>query len=137
MKLRMRLEQQRGAAVPQPPADVEDDLYARTNEPFKEAPQELQEEQQEEEEDEELYRVLDNATTKKQEGKKNKPSQQKTEQKRQQKLIQSGPCPQGYEWDRRKGDFTHPCMKCKQQPADGYQCQGGSHWMCIKCIDKL
>ena len=64
-------------------------------------------------------------------------SNQSSEKKRQKKLQAKGPCPAGYDWRRRKGCFTEPCMKCGKQPNDGYQCSAGSHWLCMKCTNKL
>ena len=64
-------------------------------------------------------------------------SNQNSEKKRQKKLQAKGPCPAEHDWRRRKGCFIEPCMKCGTQPNDGYQCSAGSHWMCMKCTNKL
>jgi hypothetical protein len=64
-----------------------------------------------------------------------------TDAQRQEKLRTSGPCPAGFDWDRRQGvSFrctTHGGVGCGRSVSDGYQCQGQSHWLCIKCIDSL
>ena len=79
-------------------------------------------------------------TSKKKDGNKSKkgkePKGAKLEALRQQKLQHLGKCSAGFEWDRRTGCFEGTCLQCGRSPNDGYQCQGGSHWVCIMCIDK-
>jgi hypothetical protein len=44
-----------------------------------------------------------------------------------------GNCDQGYEW--KKGNFDHPCDKCaKSTGKNGYNCAGGSHYVCLRCV---
>jgi len=94
-------------------------------------------EQEEEETVGAIQSQEDTTTHTKKAPKEKKVNEKKVEQQRQEKIRRAGKCSEGYEWDRRQGNFTGPCLMCGGSPGDGYQCQGGSHWMCIKCIDKV
>lgn len=39
----------------------------------------------------------------------------------QEALCNFGPCPNEFEWNRRRGTFEEPCMFCAEMPYDGYQ----------------
>eukprot|EP00931_Biecheleriopsis_adriatica_P033900 TRINITY_DN1964_c0_g1_i3.p1 TRINITY_DN1964_c0_g1~~TRINITY_DN1964_c0_g1_i3.p1 ORF type:complete len:497 (-),score=59.99 TRINITY_DN1964_c0_g1_i3:211-1701(-) len=51
----------------------------------------------------------------------------------QQKLKEKGLCPQSYEWQKREV-MQGECMECGQSGKPGYQCEGGSHWVCLRCL---
>jgi hypothetical protein len=49
-----------------------------------------------------------------------------------------GVCPQSFKWSKRSS-MSEPCMKCdgaksKRCKGAGYQCEGGSHWVCSGCL---
>ena len=89
-----------------------------------------------EQEQEELEEELDEEELYKDEPEKDATARS-SEAKRQRRLKASGPCPQGFEWTRRKGCFTSSCMTCSKNAKDGYQCSGGAHWICMRCTKKL
>jgi hypothetical protein len=49
-------------------------------------------------------------------------------------LAKVGLCPQSYEW---QGGFyeTATCGKCKGGVFNGYRCAGGTHYVCMSCIN--
>ena len=96
-----------------------------------EKPQINEQNQEQELSDDELYLEAEHTQTA---GKK-KPDEKKDAQ-RKERVIKSGACPQNYGWNRRK-PMSNPCLKCGQTRADGFQCEAGSHWMCMKCIDDM
>ena len=88
-------------------------------------------------EDEEVEIELENVAEL--DAKKKKKPKAKCDQRDQQALKRSGPCVAGFDWDRRTGDlFASPCDKCGKRPSSGgYQCKGGTHWICMSCVRKL
>jgi hypothetical protein len=79
--------------------------------------EESEEEEEEEEEEKEEEMVL-------------------TEKQIQEALLEMGQCSQGYDWNER--DKIEPCQAdgCGASGVVGWQCGGGSHWMCRGCVVK-
>lgn len=50
-------------------------------------------------------------------------------------LDNIGRCQQGYAWDRRDA-IRCACQKCGESGRPGWQCKGGTHWVCRSCIKK-
>ena len=56
------------------------------------------------------------------------------EEQIQEAISMAGQCSQGFAWDRRQ-QMSNACGKCGSGTGyEGYQCQGGSHWLCMPCI---
>jgi hypothetical protein len=57
-----------------------------------------------------------------------------TETQIQEALLEMGQCSQGFDWNER--DQIEPCQAggCGASGVDGWQCGGGSHWMCRGCV---
>jgi hypothetical protein len=57
------------------------------------------------------------------------------------RLQSIGVCPQSFKWSRRTS-MDEDCQKCggkntvvgSGRRAGGFQCEGGSHWVCMGCI---
>jgi hypothetical protein len=47
-------------------------------------------------------------------------------------LRKVGKCDQGFEW--KKGSFDDLCDKCSSKTGEGFNCAGGSHYVCMKCV---
>ena len=52
--------------------------------------------------------------------------------KRKMKSI--GVCPQNYKW--RRGSYeSNNCDKCGKRVYNGYNCEGGGHYVCCGCVN--
>jgi SpoVK/Ycf46/Vps4 family AAA+-type ATPase/DNA-binding beta-propeller fold protein YncE len=62
-----------------------------------------------------------------------------TEQAILEALKMIGVCPQSFKWSKR-ASMDQACMKCSGKKTNGrgrcggYQCEGGSHWVCNGCL---
>ena len=46
----------------------------------------------------------------------------------------AGQCSQGFAWDHRQ-KISSACGQCGCGTGyEGYQCKGGTHWLCMPCI---
>ena len=90
-----------------------------SNSRVKEAPtQEQVEEEYEEEEEEE----------------EEEDRKEMTEAEALEKLKEIGVCPQSYQWIR--GIYENQtCQKCNCPFNNGYRCAGGTHYVCISCVN--
>lgn len=51
----------------------------------------------------------------------------------EEKLQSIGVCPASYKWNR--GFYTQSCGKCGKPVNNGYRCAGGSHYVCLLCVN--
>ena len=86
--------------------------------PFKKQEYEDEEEEDEEEEEEE----------------EEEDRKEMTEAEALEKLKEIGVCPQSYQWIR--GIYENQtCQKCNCPFNNGYRCAGGTHYVCISCVN--
>jgi hypothetical protein len=56
------------------------------------------------------------------------------EERIQEAISMAGQCSQGFAWDHRQ-QISNACGQCGCGTGyEGYQCKGGTHWLCMPCI---
>ena len=59
---------------------------------------------------------------------------EQTNEQMMQKLANIGVCPANFQWNR--GLYNDSCGVCSKPCNNGYRCSGGSHYVCLACVNR-